>query len=41
MNECKFCKHKWRSRTEAEPKSCPLCKRYLWKEEKSKKETKK
>ena len=35
MNECKCtkCSYEWKSRKE-EPKQCPMCKSYKWREEK-------
>ena len=30
-NKCKLCKYEWFSRVE-DPKQCPRCKRYNWKE---------
>ena len=32
-NKCSKCKHEWLSRVE-DPKQCPRCKRYDWKEKK-------
>lgn len=37
---CLKCDHKWLSRCESKPLSCPNCKSYTWAEPKKKKEKK-
>lgn len=38
-NKCKLCGHEWESRLEC-PLACPRCKRYDWKQDKTKEKPK-